>query len=124
MQQMFRCHRCGWQNAIGQRFCGSCGENFQYNCPYCNAIVDPAFNTCHNCGAYLTWGFQQPAEPQPEVPGPLYQDQQQFYQQQYQEAPKQKYRKPVPPVTNDREKKKKTNQLIVIVAAAGLLICI
>jgi hypothetical protein len=133
---MFSCPRCGWQNMIGQRFCASCGETFQYNCPYCNTIVDPVYNICPSCGAALTWGFQQSAEQQPiDQQQPSYPPpppQQQVYQQQYQQPPQQQYQqppqqqsqKPDTPEIEALRKKRKKNQLIVICAATGLLICI
>lgn len=140
MQQMFNCPRCGWQNMIGQRFCGSCGEVFQYNCPYCNAVVDPAYTSCPSCGAYLTWGFQQQPDPQsaPQEPAfqqPYQQQAQQEYQQpaqqQYQQQPFQPQNQESPsqprtdPATKEAlKKKRKMNQIIVLAAATGLLICI
>lgn len=136
---MFRCPRCGWQNMIGQRFCESCGEIFQYNCPYCNAFVDPAYSTCASCGAYLTWGFQEQSEAQPVEQGPAYQQQpyqqpyqqqqqpyqqQQVFQQQPHEATVQSGKKADAPTREALKKKRQMNQLIVLGAATGLLICI
>ncbi len=150
MQQMFNCPRCGWQNMIGQRFCGSCGEVFQYNCPYCNAVVDPAYTSCPSCGAYLTWSFQQQPEPPSAPQEPAFQ---QPFQQQYPQQPQQEYqqpaqqpyhqppqqppfqqqnpaapsqpRKPADPATKEAlKKKRRMNQIIVLAAATGLLICI
>jgi len=66
MQQSFPCPACGSQNAIGQQFCGTCGEKFQYNCPHCSGIVDSASRFCPNCGAELGWRMQQ--EPEPKMP--------------------------------------------------------
>jgi hypothetical protein len=76
MQQTFICSKCGAQNAIGQRFCVSCGQMFQYSCPYCKNIADPASKFCPHCGAPLSWGTwqqpgwspQQPAPPPPSAP--------------------------------------------------------
>jgi len=61
MQQMFPCPRCGQQNIVGQQFCGSCGEYFQYNCPNCNAIVNATLSTCPYCNTALYWPSQQSA---------------------------------------------------------------
>lgn len=52
---MFSCSWCGSQNVIGRRFCETCGRSFQYDCPDCGRIVDPAWVTCHVCGATLRW---------------------------------------------------------------------
>jgi hypothetical protein len=38
-----------------QPFCQNCGQQFQYNCPSCRAIVDSRFNVCPNCRATLNW---------------------------------------------------------------------
>ncbi len=79
MQQMFPCHRCGAQNLIGQRFCGACGQTFQYNCPSCGAFVDNRYTACPNCNAALYWPTQQPG-PLPEQMGDTYQGQQSVYE--------------------------------------------
>lgn len=68
MQQMFPCSKCGWQNAIGQRFCTGCGEKFQYNCPQCGSVIDSAFRFCPNCHADLGWGIQQQPGWMPQQP--------------------------------------------------------
>jgi hypothetical protein len=61
MQQTFPCSKCGAQNAVGQRFCATCGQMFQYRCPYCSGIADPASRFCPNCGVLLGWEvWQQP----------------------------------------------------------------
>ena len=119
MQQMFRCHKCGWQNVIGQRFCGSCGEQFQYNCPHCNTIVDTSFNTCPTCGTELSWGFQQ------QTPPPASQDKRKEEQyQQYQKPQKHPGKKTGYASEEDKLKQKKKSQYIVIFALTGLIICI
>ena len=82
MQQMFPCPRCGVQNAIGQRFCGGCGDKLLYNCPYCSGIVDPSFASCPNCYAPLHWPTPPPAPPPGPPAGggaPPYQGQGRFY---------------------------------------------
>ena len=126
MQQMFPCHRCGWQNVIGQRFCGNCAEVFEYNCPHCNVIVDPAYSSCPSCGAPLVWGFeQQPTEEQifSDYSQQSSQPQQVDYQPDYHE---QSVETPAPKKTlnADKLKQKKKNQLIVIIAFIGLILCI
>ena len=65
MQQSFSCPDCGSGNAIGQRFCGGCGNKFQYNCPRCGGIIDPAFRFCPDCRTELGWPEQQQAQPLP-----------------------------------------------------------
>ena len=65
MQQMFPCSSCGSQNAIGQRFCWTCGEKLQYNCSHCGAAVDPVSTSCPNCHTEINWGPQRPAEALP-----------------------------------------------------------
>jgi len=72
--QMFECPRCSCQNDIGQRFCGACGQRFQYDCPRCHGIVDPASRFCPNCGVQLGWGI-------PQHTGPLLVDRRMTYQQ-------------------------------------------
>ena len=83
MQQMFPCPRCGAQNAIGQRFCGGCGNKLLYNCPYCSGIVDPSFASCPNCYAPLHWPTPPPPAPPSGPPAgggaPPYQGQGRFY---------------------------------------------
>ena len=67
MQQTFVCFRCGASNYMGQASCWSCHQRFQYNCPYCKALIDPVPN-CPYCGATLPWQVQQPAGYQPSQP--------------------------------------------------------
>jgi hypothetical protein len=63
MQSRFPCPRCGSQNVIGQRFCTSCGETFQYNCAHCRGLIDPTSRFCTNCGAMLHFPTQQQSQP-------------------------------------------------------------
>lgn len=53
MQGTFPCPRCGAQISIGQRFCGACGERFEYRCARCGAIVEALSKFCRNCGGGL-----------------------------------------------------------------------
>lgn len=81
MQQLFQCYRCGAQNYIGQVYCWNCHEKFQYNCPWCNAVVEATFVNCPNCRAVLPWPAQQitgyqPSQPQPASPWQTQQTQQ------------------------------------------------
>lgn len=50
---------------MGQPFCQSCGQQLQYNCPNCRAIVDFRFSICPNCRSNLIWPGQQQAQPPP-----------------------------------------------------------
>ena len=116
MQQTFPCHNCGWQNVIGQRFCGNCAEVFHYNCPYCNVIVDPEYATCPSCGSSLVWGFQQ--QEVQEVVQTIYQQpeevvQEPLYQQTF------SVDEPAAKTTKVLDEKK-----LVIIAFIGLVLCI
>jgi uncharacterized membrane protein YvbJ len=56
MPPVVQCFKCGTQNQLGMRFCISCGENFAYNCPQCNNLIEPGTNHCNKCGVKLDWG--------------------------------------------------------------------
>lgn len=62
MQQTFPCPKCGAQNDIGYRFCGNCGEGFEYRCANCNALVEPTHATCPYCHKELPWETQAQRE--------------------------------------------------------------
>jgi hypothetical protein len=68
MQQIFCCPTCGAQNVVGQEFCQSCGQPFQYNCPYCGAIVDSTLVNCPRCRESLNWPTPQRVKPFPKQP--------------------------------------------------------
>ncbi|MBL7062224.1 MAG: zinc ribbon domain-containing protein [Dehalococcoidia bacterium] len=68
MQQVFPCPACGAQNVVGQEFCQSCGQRFQYNCPYCGAIVDATLINCPGCRESLNWPTPQRVRPFPKQP--------------------------------------------------------
>ncbi|MGA7678249.1 MAG: zinc ribbon domain-containing protein [Dehalococcoidia bacterium] len=68
MQQIFCCPKCGAQNVVGQEFCQSCGQPFQYNCPYCGAIVDSTLINCPSCRESLNWPTPQKVKPFPKQP--------------------------------------------------------
>jgi len=55
MEEIFLCHKCGAQNAVGQQACQACGEKFQYKCPGCGSIVDATMINCPNCRGGLDW---------------------------------------------------------------------
>lgn len=52
-QQVSTCPKCGYQNIVGQQFCGNCGTSKVATCPYCRATVDPSHRFCINCGMVL-----------------------------------------------------------------------
>ncbi len=66
MQQIFLCPTCGAQNIVGQEFCQSCRQRFQYNCPYCGAIVDSTLINCPRCRESLYWPTPQKVKPFPK----------------------------------------------------------
>jgi len=68
MQQIFACPTCGAQNCVGQEFCQVCGQRFQYNCPYCGAIVDSTLVNCPGCRQSLFWPTPQRVKPFPKQP--------------------------------------------------------
>ena len=68
MQQVFPCPTCGAQNVVGQEFCQSCGQRFQYNCPHCGAIVDATLINCPGCRESLNWPTPQRVRPFPRQP--------------------------------------------------------
>jgi len=68
MQQIFLCPACGAQNCIGQVFCQSCGQRFQYHCPYCGAVVDSTLVNCPGCRQSLFWPTPQKVKPFPKQP--------------------------------------------------------
>jgi hypothetical protein len=53
MEQVFSCQKCGAQNPVGQTYCRSCGERFEYRCSNCNGIIILPARFCANCGAKL-----------------------------------------------------------------------
>lgn len=59
MQYIFLCPKCGAQNVVGQLACQSCGQRFQYNCPYCGFAVDSSLVNCPNCRESLNWPIPQ-----------------------------------------------------------------
>jgi len=70
MQQTFTCPKCGAQNNVGQRFCVTCGQMFQYACLHCKNIADPASKFCPHCGGALPWHMWQQPQQLPQQPPP------------------------------------------------------
>jgi class 3 adenylate cyclase/tetratricopeptide (TPR) repeat protein len=48
-----RCAACGFANAAGARFCGSCGAALEQRCPACGEAIAPGLAFCTSCGAAL-----------------------------------------------------------------------
>ena len=54
LQQSFPCPKCGAQIAVGQYFCGGCGQRFEYRCRHCGTAVSNSSGFCENCGGKLS----------------------------------------------------------------------
>jgi hypothetical protein len=48
-----KCGACGFENAPGARFCGSCGQALEQRCPSCGEAVTPGLAFCTSCGTRL-----------------------------------------------------------------------
>ena len=48
-----KCGACGFENAPGARFCGSCGQALEQRCRSCGEAVTPGLAFCTSCGARL-----------------------------------------------------------------------
>jgi len=53
MQQSFPCPKCGSQIPLGQLFCVTCGQRFEYRCHHCGTTVGTSSGFCTNCGGKL-----------------------------------------------------------------------
>lgn len=62
MQQSFPCPKCSTQIPVGQKFCGTCGEQFDYKCGHCGAAVKTSSGFCINCGKKLPPQTKLPTE--------------------------------------------------------------
>ena len=62
MQQSFPCPKCGTQIPVGQKFCSTCGEQFEYRCGQCGAAVKTLSGFCTNCGKKLHQQTKPPTE--------------------------------------------------------------
>ena len=78
MENTFSCPKCSARVPVGQRFCGTCGEKFEYRCIHCGAVINITASFCTNCGQPLTPPAQQrsqtlletgtmPYQPQPQA---------------------------------------------------------
>ncbi len=66
MQEIFLCSTCGAQNVVGQEYCQHCGQRFQYNCPYCGAVVNSTLINCPGCRERLYWPTPRRIKPFPK----------------------------------------------------------
>jgi hypothetical protein len=53
LQQSFPCTKCGAQIPVGQHFCSTCGQRFEYRCHHCGTAVGISSGFCTNCGGKL-----------------------------------------------------------------------
>jgi len=53
LQQSFPCPKCGAPIPVGQHFCSTCGQHFEYRCRHCGTAVKSPAGFCQNCGAKL-----------------------------------------------------------------------
>jgi class 3 adenylate cyclase len=44
------CSRCGFDNPVAVRFCGSCGAGLEQTCPRCEFVNPATFSFCGGCG--------------------------------------------------------------------------
>jgi hypothetical protein len=54
LHQTFPCPKCGAQIAIGQNFCGTCQQRFEYRCRHCGTTISNSSGFCTNCGGKLS----------------------------------------------------------------------
>ncbi len=62
LQPAFPCPKCGAQIPVGQQFCSTCGERFEYRCGHCGAVAETLSGFCANCGKKLHRQTQPPTE--------------------------------------------------------------
>jgi class 3 adenylate cyclase/tetratricopeptide (TPR) repeat protein len=60
------CAACGFENAPGARFCGSCGQALEQRCPSCGEALTPGLAFCTSCGARIEGGPAPSAESREE----------------------------------------------------------
>jgi predicted ATPase/class 3 adenylate cyclase len=60
------CPHCGFENAAGRKFCGSCGSPLAATCASCGAANDPGMRFCGECGSPLV---EEAAAPAAAAPG-------------------------------------------------------
>ena len=47
------CTTCGFENPVGIKFCGECGNRLAAGCPQCGAHSPAGFKFCGECGTAL-----------------------------------------------------------------------
>jgi hypothetical protein len=47
---------------VGQQFCSTCGERFEYRCGHCGAVAETISGFCTNCGKKLRQQTKPPTE--------------------------------------------------------------
>ena len=62
LQQSFPCPKCGTQIPIGQKFCSTCGERFDYRCGHCGDVIKTPSGFCTSCGKKLHLQTKPPTE--------------------------------------------------------------
>ncbi|HEU5215411.1 MAG TPA: adenylate/guanylate cyclase domain-containing protein [Gaiellaceae bacterium] len=63
---MIACAQCGFENAAGRKFCGSCGSPLAVVCGTCGAANEPGMRFCGECGSALAGEAGPPATGAPE----------------------------------------------------------
>jgi class 3 adenylate cyclase len=58
---MVACARCGFENALGRKFCGGCGAPLAQTCATCGAANEPGVRFCGECGGPLADAGPSPA---------------------------------------------------------------
>jgi len=59
------CAECGFENATGRKFCGSCGSPLALVCSTCGAANEPGMRFCGECGGALEAEAAPPAATAP-----------------------------------------------------------
>jgi predicted nucleic acid-binding Zn ribbon protein len=62
LQRSFPCPKCGTQIPIGQKFCSTCGEQFDYRCGHCGAAIKTPSGFCTSCGKTLHQQTKPPTD--------------------------------------------------------------
>jgi class 3 adenylate cyclase/tetratricopeptide (TPR) repeat protein len=60
------CAQCGFENAAGRKFCGSCGSSLALLCATCGAANEPGMRFCGECGSALAGEAAQVTATAPE----------------------------------------------------------
>jgi hypothetical protein len=65
LQQSFPCPKCGTQIPVGQYFCSTCGQRFEYRCRHCGNAIANSSGFCTSCGGKLS-NLPQHTQPIPK----------------------------------------------------------